>query len=257
MSRRPVRAVPRIIVAALAAGLALQAAWVTHLPPSRARPRDLGPPPALATARLMVLGEPIAGAQWLALSLQGYGDQAGADIPFRALDYRRLVAWLTLILALDPQGQYPLILASHVYSQVPDRNRQRLMLDFVYRAFFKDPQRRWPWLAHAALLARHRLHDLPLSLRYAQAVAAYTKGKNVPHWARQMPIFILQDMGELQAAKIELGALLASGTVRDPREVHFLLGRYRELERRLGSERASALHSAAPGGEIKHRSQKR
>lgn len=244
--QRPVRAVPKPVLLALAAALALQLAWGRHLPPPQARARALDPPPALSTARLMDLGEPIATAQFLALTLQAFDNPPGISIPFRALDYPRVTGWLALVLGLDPQGQYPLILASHVYSQVPDPARQRLMLDFVYREFFKDPGRRWPWLAHAALLARHRLHDLPLSLRYARAVADRATGKDVPHWARQMPIFILQDMGELEAAKIELGALLATGTVTDPREEHFLLGRYRELEKQVAARGGPEIRSAAP-----------
>lgn len=233
MLQRPLGTVPKIVRAALALTLVAQAAWGLHLPPPQARAKPLPPPPVPAAARLMALGEPIAAAQLLDLRLQALDDQPGIGLPFRALDYRRLTGWLGLALELDPIGQYPLILASRVYSQVPDPARQREVLDFVYREFFRDPPRRWPWLAHAALLARHRLHDMPLALRYARAVADHATGPGMPHWASQMPIFVLQDMGELKAAKIELGALLATGTVTDPRERHFLLGRYRELERRL------------------------
>ena len=39
--------------------------------------------------------------------------------------------------------------------------RMRQALDFIFDAFAADPNRRWPALAHAALLAKHRLHDLP------------------------------------------------------------------------------------------------
>ena len=46
--------------------------------------------------------------------------------------------------------------------------------------FFRDPDRRWPWLAHAALVAKHRLADLPLARRYASAVQRYARGPDVP-----------------------------------------------------------------------------
>jgi hypothetical protein len=51
-----------------------------------------------------------------------------------------------------------------------------------------------------------------------------------------MEIFILEDMNELEAAKIMLGGLLASGHLRDPGERRFLKERLDALERRLASE---------------------
>ncbi|HUQ76625.1 MAG TPA: hypothetical protein VM183_18030, partial [Burkholderiales bacterium] len=115
----------------------------------------------------------------------------------------------------------------------PDPARSRLALDFVYRQFVADPDRRWPWLAHAALIAKHRLKDLPLARRYAAAIERNTRSAEVPLWARHMEAFILEDMNELEAARIVLGGLLASGTIRDPAEARFLELRLRELERRL------------------------
>jgi hypothetical protein len=47
-----------------------------------------------------------------------------------------------------------------------------------------------------------------------------------------MEVFILEDMNELEAAKIMLGGLLATGRIRDPQERRFLQGRLEELERR-------------------------
>ena len=55
----------------------------------------------------------------------------------------------------------------------------------------------------------------------------------MPLWAKQMEIFILEDMNELEAAKIMLGGLLQSGTVRDPAELRFLKERLDELEARI------------------------
>ena len=104
------------------------------------------------------------------------------------------------------------------------------MLEFVYREFFADPDHRWQWLAHAALLAKHRLHDLPLARRYAAAIDRSARSPDVPLWARQMEIFILEDMNEFEAARIMLGGLLASGQIRDPAEARFLAQRLKDLE---------------------------
>ena len=48
-----------------------------------------------------------------------------------------------------------------------------------------------------------------------------------------MEIFILEDMNELEAARIMLGGLLESGAIHDPAEARFLQQRLEELERRL------------------------
>ena len=105
------------------------------------------------------------------------------------------------------------------------------MLDFVYQKFTDDPLHRWPWLAHAAVMARHRLDDLPLALKYAQAIADHANDPSVPAWARQMHIFLREDMGEHEAAKLLLGGLLASGSVQDPHETAFLIQRLEAIER--------------------------
>ena len=119
----------------------------------------------------------------------------------------RLIEWLGSILDTDPRSGYPLFAAARVYAENPDSAKARLALEFVYREFLKSPNTRWRWLAHAALLAKHRLKDLPLARRYAAAIDRYTTDPRVPAWARQMEIFILEDMDELAAAKIMLGGL--------------------------------------------------
>jgi hypothetical protein len=102
----------------------------------------------------------------------------------------------------------------------------------------KDRWRSPRQLAHAVLIARHRLHDDKLALRYAQALALHT-GKQVPSWARQMHIFILEDMGEVENAKILLGGLLSSHTLTDPHEVIFLSRRLNEMEKKIADKSSS------------------
>jgi hypothetical protein len=125
-----------------------------------------------------------------------------------------------------------LLAASRLYAEVPVEAKQRSMLEFVYRQFLLDPSRRWPWLAHATVIAKHRLRDLPLALRYAQAIQRHATGEGIPLWARQMEIFILEDMNELETARIIIGGYLESETIKDPAELRFLEERLRQLEAR-------------------------
>ncbi len=149
----------------------MQLAFAALQPAPSANAEALPTLPSASVLRIASLGDPIALAQMLTLYLQAFDNQPGVSIPFLQLDYARVENWLERILELDPVGQYPLLLAAQVYAQVPDEPKQRQMLELVYRHFLADPNRRWPWLAHAAIMARHRLKDQPLALRYAQALA--------------------------------------------------------------------------------------
>ena len=164
------------------------------------------------------------------LLLQAHDNQPGLPIPFIKLDYAMVVRWLDRILELDPRGQYPLLAASRVYGEVPDPVRQRVMLEFVYRQFHADPNRRWVALAHAAYVARHRLKDIDLALKFARSLRTETTAAAVPAWARQMEILLLADMKEGERARVLLGALIESGQVTDASELRFLLSRLAEAD---------------------------
>jgi hypothetical protein len=227
-AERAIAAVPRWVLALLVAALCLQVAWQALQPKPSARAQALGEPPAPAVLRAVALGEPIAVAQLTTLYLQAFDNQPGVSIPFLELDYARVTAWLDAILELDPAGQYPLLMASQIYGQVPDQARQRHMCEFVRRQFDRDPDRRWRWLAHCAIMAKHRLNDRALALSYADAITR--DARRASGWARQMRIFILEDLGEREAAKVLLGGLLASGEVTEPKEIHFLTEKLKELD---------------------------
>jgi hypothetical protein len=233
-SERSWSSVPRGVAAGFALLLAAQLTWhgLRGAAPRNA-PADLPPAPRASALRLAAFGEDAAIARLAMLYLQSF-DQSGTNsTPYRRLDYHRLIPWLGAILETDPRSGYPLFAAARIYAENPDPAKARLALDFVYREFLKSPNTRWRWLAHAALLAKHRLKDLALARRYAAAIDRYTTDPDVPSWARQMEIFILEDMNELEAAKIMLGGLLASGRITDPAEAKFLKQRLDELEARI------------------------
>jgi hypothetical protein len=226
------RAAPRSLLLAVLFALTLQILWQASRPPARARAQDLPPAPSPATLKLAALGDPVALSKATMLYVQGFDEQAGVSIAWRNLDYAKVALWLQRVLDLDPRSQYPLLAASEVYGSVSDPARARLMLDFVYARFTEDPNRRWPWLAHAALVAKHRLHDLPLARRYAAAIRMQATGPNVPAWARELEIFIAEDMNELDAARALIGGLLQSGQITDPNELKFLAARLDQLNQK-------------------------
>jgi hypothetical protein len=167
--------------------------------------------------------------------LQAHDTQPGISVPLHALDYARVTRWLGRALELDPRSQYPLLAATRIYSAVADPERQRIMLEFVAARFAQAPETRWRWMAEAAILAKHRLGDLPLALRYARAITRHAH--TAPAWAREMSVVVLEDMGELEAARLLVGGLLHDGRLRDPHEIRFLERKLEELEEKAARAR--------------------
>lgn len=231
----PVRdwhAVPRPVLALLVLALLAQLAWHALTPAPAVRVEELPPAPSHALLTTMALGETRTAAALAALWLQFHDTQPGHSVPFREMDYTRVRQWLERILALAPDSDYPLLLAVRIYGQVNDPPRQRIMLGFVRTAFVERPRERWRWLAEAIIIAKHRLDDPELALEYARLLNRHTQTGEIPHWARDLQIFVLEDMGELESARILIGGMLASGEIDDPHELRFLEKRLKMLENR-------------------------
>ncbi len=238
-TQRPVSSVPGTVSLVLLLALGLQFVLHGYYVERDVVGKSLTLAPSEHHASMLGLGDNIAIAKILMLWLQAFDNQPGLSIPLARLDYGRVTGWLQLILDLDPRGQYPLFAAARIYAGIQDEDKQRQMLGFVYRNFFKDPNHRWPALAHAVYIAKHRLNDMPLALKYAEAMADNVTAKDIPFWVKQMHIYVLEDMGELEAARILLGGLIESGTIRDPNELEFLRSRLRNLEEKTEQERES------------------
>jgi hypothetical protein len=221
-----------------ACAAALQITLSATQPRPTARASALPPAPSGALLDVLQTFDRLPAAHMMMLYLQAFDNQPGISIPYLDLDYERVAQWLRAALQLDPKSQYPLLMASELYAQVPDPARQRFMLEFVYEQYFKDPERRWRWLAHGAIMAKHRLKDLPLALKFARAIARHSP--NAPSWARQMHIFLLEDMGEYESARILLGGLLASGVVKDRHEQLLLQERLERLKQLSAAEKSAA-----------------
>jgi hypothetical protein len=237
-NERSIASVPGAARILLVGALAVQLGLHLNAQPPKADAADLPTAPHATAAKLLSGGDPVPLAKGLMLYLQAFDQRADNRIPYSALDYDLLIPWLDLILKLDPSGQYPLHAASRLYAEVHDPAKQRKMLEFVFEKFLADPNRRWPWLAHAAAIAKHELKDLPLARKYAAAIQAHATGPSVPLWARQMEAFILEDMNELETARIMIGGFVSSGQVKDPGELRFLENRLREIESKLAMQRS-------------------
>lgn len=227
---RPTHDVPVSVRFFLVLALVLQLIWHSQQELAVAQAEDLQAPMSADAYRMVSLSEPIAMSKLLNLWLQAFDNQPGLSLSFHQLDYVRITQWLDTIMTLDPRGTYPMLVAARVYGRVTDKTRQRIMMDYIYKKFNEDPNRHWRWLAHAATVAKHSLKDMPLALKYARALADKATAEHVPYWARDMHFILLEDMGEIETAKVLVGALIESGEISDPYELNFLTEKIRELE---------------------------
>jgi|TARA_B100000745_G_C20152327_1_gene395046 hypothetical protein len=213
-----------VITYSLLVVIALLSQWLFYqqFSESSADYQPLPPPPSASHLQLLSLGDPIPLAQFLNLWLQSHDRQPGLNVSYRQLDYPRLIRWLEQLIRLHPESRYPLLAAAKLYGNVGDPERQRLMFDFVYHQFLDHPEERWQWLAHVAILAKHDLNDLPLALKYSQALTEHANARHIPYWVRDMQIIILKDMGKHESAALLIGALLANDELNDPKEIRFL-----------------------------------
>ncbi len=219
---RSVSVVPKPIITSLLLALVLQISWHYQQPKPIATAISLTAPPAQPLLELIGMGDSVALSKLLMLRLQAFDNQPGISIPFLKLDYEKVTNWLESIARLDPKSQYPYLAAARVYAEVQDEDKKRRMLDFVHSGFLKNPDVQWPAMAHAVFIAKHRLNDLALALRYAKDIRLSLTNSNVPSWVRQMELFVLEDLGDLESARILLGGFLESGLIKDEQEFRFL-----------------------------------
>lgn len=193
----------------------------------------LSKPLQASTYRVVSMGSDKLLGYLLAIRLQLHDNQMGRHFSYDRIDYHRLVDWLEQIRALNPRSEYPMLLASRVYSQTQDKGRLVLMLDFIERTFEDDPQLHWRRLAEASLLAKHQLGDLKLALRLAEKLAQLPESVIMPNWARDIRFLLLAEMNEFESAIAIIQALLQSGVVSDPDERRFLEGKLLEFQQKL------------------------
>jgi len=169
----------------------------------------------------------------LAIRLQLHDNQMGRHFSYSRIDYDRLVDWLEQISEINPRSEYPMLLASRVYSQTHDKARLRLILGFIERTFDHDPQLHWRRLAEASVLAKHRLGDLKLALRIAEKLALQPASVVMPNWARDIHFLLLADMNEFESAIAMIQALIQSGSISDPDEKRFLQTKLLDFQQKL------------------------
>jgi len=236
-SERPLFAIPWPILAGFLLLLGLQIFFHQAAVNDRAiRYRPLSIPFDAAIYRALSMGSEQLFSYLLAIRLQLHDNQAGKHIRYSNIDYNLLVNWLDQIYALNPRSEYPIMLASRVYTQTRDKARLRIILAFIERTFMVDPQLHWRHLAEASVIAKHKLGDLPLALQMAELLSGQPPSVVMPRWARDIQFILLGDLNEYEAALTIISGLLQSDAVNDPDEKLFLQEKLLYFQQKLSEQ---------------------
>lgn len=214
-------AVPLKTLAGILLALGLQAGfwWQTH--DIRVGWRGVPAVPSHDVALALAFGDGQLFYRTVTFRLQNMGDEGGRVTPLEDYDYRRLTRWFRLLDDFDSRSRYLPVLVGHYFSQSQDAADVRAVIEYLREIAVREPARNWRWLAHAVYLARHRVGDMDLALELARELAALDV-EGLPVWTRQMPAFVLAEVGEKEAARDLLEAIMASDPNLSPAEIRFM-----------------------------------
>lgn len=202
----------------------------------QARWNNVPPAPDKQYAALYGLGDESFSYRLNGLMIQNLGDTGGRVTPLDEYDYEALTRWFFVQDHLDPYSDYTPYLAAYYFGGVQKPSKLMPMIGYLENVGLRPFKEKWRWLTQAIFLARFRMKDMDRALEMAHKLAAidYT---DMPGWAKQMPVFIMNVQGEKKAAyAIMLEILRTSKETLHPSEV--LSMRVYMCTRLLSSEEA-------------------
>lgn len=197
----------------------LQVGINQRMPPPAHDAIHLPEPPSASALHALAAGDEVAASKALMLWLQAFDNQQGQSVSYFDLDYEVLTRWLDAILELDDRSHYPLVSAANVYALVNSPPKMRVIVGFIRERFAQNPGKNWQWMASATTTAKNRIDDLPLALALARELREATEDMDhVPNWAKQMEVFLLQDLNEYDQSAALVLRLVKEGRITDPQE---------------------------------------
>lgn len=178
--------------------------------------------PSLATANLSFLGDQELAYRAYAVMLQNIGSVDGKNISLKIYDYSKLKKWFFLMHDLNPRSDIMPLLAAYYYGGIRDNEKLGNVLDYLEVVGASPDEEKWRWLGHAVYIARHVMKDNDRALELAYKLSE-NKSPDLADWAKQMPVYILQDQGDTELAyKIMLNILISNVDNLHPNEIFFM-----------------------------------
>lgn len=200
----------------------LNCAFWTQSRPMQAEWANVPPPPGEAGASLMTLGDPQLAYRMTGLMLQNFGDTGGRTTPLQDYNYEHLGLWFYRADQLDPISNHVPLLAAYYFGATQDPSMLGPVIDYLAHVGRRGADQKWRWLGQAIHLARFRMEDTDLALELAHELAGLDE-PDMPGWARQMPVFILNAQGDRESAyDFMVGVLREEAENMHPNEVNFM-----------------------------------
>ena len=231
---RPLLQLPGLLLVSFLLVLLIQI-YLHHQNQNREIPdyRPLSKPYSASIYEALSMGSEQLLSYLLAMRLQLHDNQAGRHISYRHIDYRFLVDWLKQIQELNPESEYPMMLASRVYSQTQDKERLSVLLHYINDTYLSNPQLHWRRQAESTVIAKHQLDDIELALSMAEKLSSQPDTVVMPRWARDMHFLLLGDLNKYEAAIVIIRGLLESDSIQDGDEKRFLKEKLLYFQQRL------------------------
>jgi hypothetical protein len=190
-----------------------------------ARWQGVPPVPSKNGARMMTLGDTQFSYRFGAITLQNLGDGGGDVTPIKNYDFPMLGRWFHLLNDLDPASNHVPMIAAYYFGATPIPNDVAVVVDYLSKVGQNPYGNKWRWLAQAVYLAQYRMDDKDLALDLAYKLARMQPiGDDLPIWARQMPVTVLKNKGEKQAAQDFMRDMMSMSEAWRPDEIATMRG---------------------------------
>jgi hypothetical protein len=180
-------------------------------------------PPTKIGVALQSLGDDQFYFRQVAFKIQNAGDSWGRFTALKLYNYSKLEQWFYLLDSLDSISNFVPSLASYYYAQTQNKADTIHIVNYLSQHARKDMRKKWWWMAQAVYVANHRLGNKELALKLAYELAQDTPyDEDIPMWARQMPAFLHEKLGETAAAKKIIIDLLENFDTFTEGELNFM-----------------------------------
>ncbi len=182
------------------------------------------------TYKLKYFNDNIYASKQAILDLQQLEHQNGKQVSYHTLQYDQLLSNLETILKLDKYSPYPLFMATRLYAHINNTQKSTKMLLFAKSNTHPETiNKTWIHIAHAAILAHHKLKNQKLALELSEILYNQSKNPNIPIWAKNLHWVFHSNLNQHTAAITLIEGVIAQSETINKSELNFLIKEHERL----------------------------
>ena len=172
------------------------------------------------------LGDEQAYFRMKTMELQMAGDTFGRTTALKDYDFPLLKKWFFYLDELDSRSNFTPSIAAYYFSRTQNPPDVIYPLDYLEAHADRDPPNKWWWYSQAIYLANSVLKDKPRALQIAKKLRAVEA--DMPMWARQMEVFMHEDLGDKDTAEAIMCEVFENFTEIPELERNFMMHFFEE-----------------------------